>query len=197
MPRKKTAAFKCEKCGKRFAMAMHLGRHRATQHGQAPGRSATPTTAKMAGKTAAAAQLVSLIVRLRGERQEHVDAIAGIDATFEQFGITAAPAKRRGRPRETTRAAKPGRRPKAAKKAAKKARRKARGHFSMTANESILQFVTSAGKKGAPGAEIVKHLKAEGRGAAGAYVTIGKLVKAGTLKKEKIKGGQGSRYAVA
>jgi hypothetical protein len=34
MPRRKAAKFKCEKCGKQFAMAMHLGRHRTTIHGQ-------------------------------------------------------------------------------------------------------------------------------------------------------------------
>jgi len=34
MPRKK-AGFKCSKCGKSFKMAMHLGRHMKTTHGQA------------------------------------------------------------------------------------------------------------------------------------------------------------------
>ena len=35
MPRKRAASFKCKKCGKTFAMAMHLGRHMTTTHGQA------------------------------------------------------------------------------------------------------------------------------------------------------------------
>lgn len=34
MPRKKAALFKCEKCGKKFTMAMHLGRHMTTTHGK-------------------------------------------------------------------------------------------------------------------------------------------------------------------
>lgn len=36
MPRKNAAKFKCQKCGKAFGMAMHLGRHMATIHGQKP-----------------------------------------------------------------------------------------------------------------------------------------------------------------
>lgn len=35
MPRKRAANFKCKKCDKKFTMAMHLGRHMATIHGQA------------------------------------------------------------------------------------------------------------------------------------------------------------------
>ena len=40
MPRKKATTFKCKKCGKKFAMAMHLGRHMATMHGQRPKKAA-------------------------------------------------------------------------------------------------------------------------------------------------------------
>ena len=46
------------------------------------------------------------------------------------------------------------------------------------------------------GAEIAKHWKSEGRGA-GFYVALGKLVKAKKVKKEKIEGTKGSRYAAA
>ncbi|HOW72602.1 MAG TPA: C2H2-type zinc finger protein [Phycisphaerae bacterium] len=35
MPRKKAAKLRCTKCGKTFKMAMHLGRHMKTIHGQA------------------------------------------------------------------------------------------------------------------------------------------------------------------
>ncbi len=40
MPRKKAGKFKCERCGKTFGMAMHLGRHMATTHGQRPKKAA-------------------------------------------------------------------------------------------------------------------------------------------------------------
>jgi hypothetical protein len=53
MPRKKAATFKCEKCGKKFGMAMHLGRHMTTIHGQAPVKSAKPAKAKRAVKIGA------------------------------------------------------------------------------------------------------------------------------------------------
>ena len=144
---------------------------------------------------AAVTQLASLIKKLQADRQEHLDAIAQIDATFEQFGITPAAKKRRGKRREGARAARAGRKTaKVARK--KKAGRKARRQFATTGNESILGFVKSAGKKGVAGAEIAKHWKSEGRGA-GFYVALGRLVKEKKLKREKIKGAKGSMYRVA
>ena len=50
MPRKKAASFKCEKCGKKFAMAMHLGRHMTTIHGKAPKAAKPKKPAKGAGR---------------------------------------------------------------------------------------------------------------------------------------------------
>jgi hypothetical protein len=52
MPRKKAATFKCEKCGKEFGMAMHLGRHMTTTHGQAP-KSATRAKSRKAARVGA------------------------------------------------------------------------------------------------------------------------------------------------
>ena len=52
MPRKKAGKFKCEKCGKTFGMAMHLGRHLATIHGRIP-KAAKPKKAKKAARTGA------------------------------------------------------------------------------------------------------------------------------------------------
>ena len=52
MPRKKAAKFKCEKCGKAFGMAMHLGRHMTTIHGRTP-RAAKPKQAKKAARLSA------------------------------------------------------------------------------------------------------------------------------------------------
>jgi hypothetical protein len=144
-------------------------------------------------------QLAALIAKLQAQRQQHEDAIAAIDATFEQFGISAAPAKKRpGRPRKAGKRTKAKKASKVAKKVIKnvrKAKRKVRHQFATTAEQSILGLVKATGSKGVPGAQIVKHLKAEGRGVAGAYVTIGKLVTEKKLKKEKIKGGRGSRYS--
>jgi ribosomal protein S14 len=48
MPRKKAAKFRCEKCGKRFTMAMHLGRHITTIHGKAPKATKPKKAAKRA-----------------------------------------------------------------------------------------------------------------------------------------------------
>ena len=53
MPRKKAAKFTCEKCGKAFSMAMHLGRHMTTIHAQARTRSAHAAKPK---RTASSAQ---------------------------------------------------------------------------------------------------------------------------------------------
>ena len=49
MPRKKAATFRCERCGKKFTMAMHLGRHMTTIHGKAL-KSAKAAKAKKAAK---------------------------------------------------------------------------------------------------------------------------------------------------
>ena len=83
----------------------------------------------------AAQELASLIKKLQDQRQQHLDAIANIDATFEQFGISVVPAKRLGRPRK---AAKPGRSPKSAAEPAKKSKRKARRHFPVSGLDSVL-----------------------------------------------------------
>jgi len=149
----------------------------------------------MPSETSTQAQLASLIQKLQTERQEHQDAIAQIDATFEQFGIMASAKKRLGRPRKTVITAGPAL-PEAAAAPAKKGTRKARRHFPVTGNESILAFVKSAGKKGKMTSEIVKYWKAEGRSGDG-YTALGELVTAKKLKREKIEGAKGSRYTVA
>ena len=136
-------------------------------------------------------RLVALISRLRAKREAYLDAIAEIDATFEQFGISAAPAKRRGRPAGKRNAAAGP-----AKKAHKQAKRRIRRKFATSGLDSILAFVKAAGKKGATTSEIVKHWKAEGRSGDG-YTALGELTKAKKLKREKIEGEKGSRYTAA
>lgn len=193
MPRKKTARFKCPKCGQAFAMAMHLGRHMTSTHGRAPKKSATPAKASKAVNVGPAEQLGSLIARLQSQRQEHVDAIAEIDASFARFGITPVQKKRRGRP-PGRRGRRPG--PKPIAKAAPKARRRKRRQFKVSGLKSVLAFVKAAGKTGRTTAEINKHWKGEKR-SGNAYITIGQLVKAKQLKKEELKGQKGSRYTAA
>lgn len=144
-------------------------------------------------KTTTTSQLASAISRLHAERQEHLDAISEIDAIFDQFGITAAAPKRRGRPRKTAR------RTRAIRKAAKKVRRgkrKARRKFATSGPNSILAFVRQGGRKGRTTGDIIRHWKSEGRGA-GAYVLLGKMVRERKLKKENLEGQRGSRYTVA
>ena len=48
MPRRKAAKSKCEKCGKTFALPMHLGRHMTTIHGQAAKSAKLPKAKKAA-----------------------------------------------------------------------------------------------------------------------------------------------------
>ena len=129
-------------------------------------------------------QLERLVQQLKAERQAHVDAIAQIDATFEQFGIAPAPRKRRGRP--------PGRRPGRPKgSATKKTRRRKRGRFSQSGDDSVLAFVK--GKGTATTRQINDHWAKEGRGGR-ADNTITRLFKARKLKRQNIKGARGSRY---
>ncbi len=193
MPRKKTAKFKCEKCGKTFGMAMHLGRHMTTIHGQSkapPTVKARPT--KKASRTAGgglAGTLAATIDRLQARRREHMDAIAKIDAVFEKYGIRLPERRRPGRP-----PGKAGRKPGRPAAAGRKGRRRKRGTFAKPAHQSVMDFVK--GKGGATTAEINKHWKSEGRGAT-ADTTLSQLTKQRKLKRVKLKGQKGSRYTAA
>jgi hypothetical protein len=204
VPRKKAAKFTCVKCGKTFAMAMHLGRHMTTIHGQSkthPAAAATPTrTASSTASGDLAGTLVATIQKLQAQRREHVDAIAEIDAVFEKYGIQLPERKRRGRPPGRKPGRKPGRpatAPKAIEKpSGRKGKRRTRRKFAVSGLDSILGFVRNAGKKGATTSEIVKHWKAEGRSGDG-YTTLGQLVKGKKLSKENLKDAKGSRYRTA
>lgn len=127
-------------------------------------------------------KLSQLIERLRTERAQHQAAIEEIDRTFAQFGIAAGGGRgRRGR-RAGSGAAPAGR------------RRRTRGSFPVTAEQDVLDFVKKAGKPTT--AEINAFWTKRGRGGK-ADNTITKLVKQKKLKREKIKGERGSRYAIA
>ena len=139
-----------------------------------------------------ASQLAGLISDLQRQRQDHVNAIAEIDAVFEKYSIRSPERKRRGRP--------PGKRMDGArvgmKPAGRKGRRRTRGKFAKTGLESVLEFVASKGAKGATSAEINTQWKSEGRGAT-ADTTLSQLTKAKKLKRVKLKGQKGSRYTLA
>ena len=138
----------------------------------------------MAKISSPAAELETMIRQLRAERQQHIDAIAKIEATFERFGITpeGGTGKRRGR--------KPGR-PKAAKTVKK---RGTRGSFSKTADQFVLDLF-KGGKK-LTTSEINSRWKQAKRGST-ADTTLSKLTKNKKLKRENIKGKHGSNYSAA
>jgi hypothetical protein len=138
-------------------------------------------------------QLQALIRQLQAERDAHGSAISEIDAAFEELGVgTPAPVKRGRRPGKRGRRGRPGR-PKKAVAARRAGKRRKRGVFSMTANELVTKTIKGAGAKGATGVQINKAWKAAGR-PGDAYNTLGALTKAKQLRREKVAGGQGSRY---
>jgi hypothetical protein len=201
MPRKPAAKFKCEKCGKSFGMAMHLGRHMTTIHGRTPtaAKAAKPKKTKKVGtrKRGRVGPPTGVAGRL-GLRDLSIDQLVEVIAAAREEGqrriaemkqvLLATPLPRVGRPQRPKAAAKP--------KAPAKAQRRARRKFKITGPESILAFVKNAGKQSVTTAEIVKHWKSEKRAGDG-YNALGELVKAKKLKKEKIKGAKGSRYTAA
>ena len=116
----------------------------------------------MPKNSATTIQLGALVSKLQEERRTHLNAIAVIDATFEQFGITVAAVKRRGRPARTARVVPPvAAAKKAARKASKGRGKRGRVQYATTAEQSILSLVKAAGRQGVSGADIVKHWKAE------------------------------------
>lgn len=139
--------------------------------------------------TDAAKQLANTISQLQAERRTHMDAVERIDALFLQFGIQAAERKRPGRPPGVKSAATPASPAVIGRPAGKRTRRT----FAKSGLDSIFDFVSDKGTKGATTGEINKHWKSEGR-AGSAYVTIGQLVTKRKLKKRDLKGQRGSCY---
>lgn len=132
--------------------------------------------------------LTNRIQQLLEERQQHADALAGIDQTLEQIRsalqhIGTNGRRRRGRPRGTGRAV--GR---------PRGRRRRRGTFATTAEDMILSLVRQRG--GATTREIKEKWKSEGRGGT-ADNALSKMVKDKKLKRSPIEGQRGSRFSVA
>ena len=135
----------------------------------------------MAKTTIAPADLVKTIKALQAERQRHVDAIAQIDATFKQYGITPGPRGRRGRPKGSG----------GKKKAAKK---RTRRRFKQNAEAFVLSMLKRS--KTLTTKDISKRWKQAGRGST-ANTTLTKLVKDKKIKRENIEGAKGSKYSLA
>jgi len=131
-------------------------------------------------------ELQTLIRKLHAERQTHLAAIQEIEDTFQTLGIDPGEGgtgrKRRGRP--------PGRA--GGKVGGKRKRRK----YATSGTQSILSFISKGNRNGASGAEIAKHWKSEHR-AGSSYNIINMLLKAGKVKKKKLKGERGSLYMAA
>ena len=117
------------------------------------------------------------IQKLLAERQEHLDAVATIDATLH--GVNAA-LKGNGSP--------------AASAPAGKKRRRHRQRFEVSGDESVLAFIRQ--KKNPTSQEIEQQWKSEGRGGAAASV-LTKLYKDKKITRVPLKTGRGSRYSVA
>ncbi len=147
------------------------------------------------------AELAKVVDRLRGERQDYLDRIAQIELVFAQYGITPGSTdgrRRGGRPKGSV-----GRpkgsvgRPKGSvgrpKGSGKRGRRK-RGSFAVTGEQMVISFVKSHGKPKT--SDINAEWKKQGRGGT-ADNTLTKLVSDKQLKRMKLKGERGSRYAAA
>ena len=130
-------------------------------------------------------ELQSLVARLQTDRNAHVDAITEIDAAFDALGIAVPKTKKRGRKSKKTVAVKP--------LATKKAKRK---KYRLTANDFVLATIKKASAKGATGAQISKAWSVTGR-PGDAYNALSTLAKEKKIKREKLKGAQGSVYRVA
>ncbi len=168
-------------------------------------------------------ELEVMVQKLHEERQGHLDAIAEIDATFEQLGLVmpespAGAALTRAGKRRRKPGPKPGRKkgvrrggrkkaaakPTGKKKVAKRKvtkKKASRGkaatgnRYAVSGTDLITGMVSKAGAKGVPGGEINKVWKAEGR-AGTAYNILSQLVKQKKVKRKDSEG-RGSLYVPA
>jgi len=135
------------------------------------------------------------IQKLLAEKQHHTEALGRIDETLEKVGLllglsTEIVARRgRGRPRKTQPAAQPV----AVQVDTPQKHIDRRLRFSITAQQSILDFVS---KSGSPTTmHVNQHWKAEGR-VGTAYQTLHLMVKKKTIQRVPIEGTRANRYVV-
>jgi len=136
-------------------------------------------------------QFPQRIQQLVDERQQHADVLARIDQILGGIGAVL------GRAAASTNGKKLVAAPASTQAPAVKGkkRRRGRGHFALSAEESILAFVKQ--EKNPTTAEISQHLLGEGR-SNGAINALTKLVKEKKLKRTPLgKGIRGSRYSLA
>lgn len=136
-------------------------------------------------KSPTRSDLAKLMGELLAERKEHVDAIASIDGTLGQLGVS---------PRAAARGA--GRREAAApKKATKRGRKRGkRGSYKKTADEFILSLLTR-GRKLTTAQIGAKWRQAKRGGKPDNALT--KLVKEKKVNRQNIKGSRGSVHRQA
>jgi hypothetical protein len=127
------------------------------------------------------------IQKLLAERQHHSDAVTRIDGILG--GVSAA---LKGAPLASSNGQKSVTAAPAPAGPAKK-RRRGRGHFPLSAEESILAFVKQM--KNPTTAQINDHLIMEGRSSS-ANNALGKLFREKKLKRTAIEGQRGSRYSL-
>jgi hypothetical protein len=143
-----------------------------------------------------ATDLSGQIQKLLADKQHHTEALARIDETLQKvgslLGLEAQIGVRRGpgRPPKTQ----PAVTPVAVTAAAPQKHKGKRRWFSVTAEQSILDFIS---KSDSPTTKDVnRHWKAEGRGGT-ADNTLSLMVKKKAIKRVPIEGKHGSRYTVA
>lgn len=142
----------------------------------------------------AVAELARLIKTLQEDRQKHVAAIAEIDSVFASLGITAQPAKRRGRkPGSVNVKTAAAAAPEKAAKPGRKKRTRSKAKDGLT-GEQFMYKILAEGQLST--AEVNKRWTASGRNGR-ADILLGQLVANGKLKRQKVKDERGSRYSVA
>ncbi len=128
-----------------------------------------------------------LIKQLLDEKQKHLDAIAVIDAAFEESGI-APTSRRKGKRR------KKAARKKAVKKRAHNKAKKTRRSFRKTGEQFVVDLLK--GGKTLTTALINSRWKQARRGHT-ADNTLSKLTKERKIRRQGIKGERGSTYKLA
>ena len=141
-----------------------------------------------------ATDLSAQIQKLLAEKQHHTEALGRIDETLQKvgslLGMNTEIAVRRGpgRPRKTEVA------PEVAVQPATPPLKGKRRWFSVTAEQSILDFVSKSGSPTTK--EVNRHWKAEGRGGT-ADNTLSLMVKKQAIKRVPLEGKHGSQYVLA
>ena len=142
-------------------------------------------------KSSTAAALAKLVRQLQEQRQEHLDAVAEIEDSFKELGISIAPAKRRRKKKSSKRG-----RPKASRKKVSKKRvtkkRASKKRFKVTAGEFITGLLKKNKKMTTK--QINGKWKQAGRGGRNADNTLSKMTEEKKILRKKIKGGKGSEY---